>query len=1048
MRLCELFIEGYGRLSDCTLKFGPGLQVVLGPNERGKSTVRCFVTDMLYGQKRDGAQALYEESNALRLPWTRPERYGGSILYELEDGQRFEVRRTFHRGREQVRVTDVLRDRDVTASFPALANREIDFARAHLGLGKAVFVNAATIGHLSLDGLGDQDALDEIRDRLLAIADSGAGGRSADAALRALEARIEAIGRANARNRPLPAAKMRLAALNEEFARAAAARRELADMARRRGALKARAAELDVSRALVEDMAGRALAHRRAARLLDAERIQQRIDEITQRCFQLGPFRDTPAERLADAQQARMLAETARLQVQRREQELAELASQMETERLRGAENAAAVPLPVPESVEFRYHELRGMTDRLDERVADAESRLRQIEEQAASTQKCLAELPDFGRETADPIEWLTQLQTSFTLARRARAEAADELERLKGEVVRHREAIAPDADLFRDSESFSDRLREFDLSRRQAAEKRVEAENRLHTLRGARDALRDRFPGLAGLSGVCAAFVVFLLCCFILSGKTPILFAVCIVSLGLGFYLYLLATARARAADMTRRVEEIQAELKSMDADAANPGLSPVELLLKRANCRTLRELEGRYDRYREANAQLNATLHELARQETVVRDSEERVPRLYERLVAAFQRLGETLQGEEDVHNAVGRVMARCQEYRDAKRRMADLRGAMQTAIERLRELRETLVTAQDARALVESQIRGTMRRGGFIEEQGMPDTLAALRAYAEYTAQGQARAGRLELLREQADTAQRLLMEERAEELSRRRRLEEMLEAAGTVSVEEWQDRTEKAREYRSLQETRVALEEQLAGLLEGGTLADLRRAAAEAEAEAPEDTLETLESDLIRVAAEVEGVRQEMHTLALAMAEKSASHRPPAEIEEDRAVVEAAVRALELEFEAAAHAHAVIADVAVSRHARIAPIVAREASACLRYVTGGAHGDLVIGPDFRISLKTAGPDSSEKNLSKGALDQLYMSLRIALVQFLCADSEPVPMLFDDPFANYDDQRLRAAMELLRDVGARHQVLLFTCREDMAAVAADLGAPVLTL
>ena len=1046
MRLCELFIDGYGRLSDCSLSFEPGLQIVIGPNERGKSTVRCFVTDMLYGQKRDGAQALYEESNALRLPWTRPECYGGRLLYELENGVRVEVRRTFHRGREQVRVVDVQQDRDITASFHVLANREIDFARAHLGLGKAVFVNAATIGHLSLDGLGDQDALDEIRDRLLAIADSGAGGLSADAALRALAARIDAVGRPEARNRPLPAAQARLAALNEEYARTAGARRELVELSRRRGALKRHSAELDAERAVVEDAVARARAHRRAARLHDAERIQQRIDEITQRSFQLGPFRDTPLDRLADAQQARMLAETARLQVQRREQELAELAAQVEAEQLRGAEDTVLLPLPVPETVEFRYHELCGMTGRLDERVTDAESRLRQIEEQVVSTQKRLADLPDFGRETADPVEWLTQLQNSFTLARRARADALCELERLEEEVERRRDVIEPDADLFRDCESFSDRLREFDRSRRQAVEKRVETENLLLTVCGGRDELKERIPGLAGLSGVCAVFILLLLGILFWTGKLPILYGVSIVLMALGFFLYNLVSTRARIVEMTRRVAEIQADLDGMDA--AEKGLSPVELLLKRAECPTLRELEGRYDRYREANAALNAAVSDLERQKIVARDSEERVPKLYERLVVAFQRLGETLCSEEDVHNAVGRVMARHQEYRDAKRRMADLRGAMQSAIERRRELREALETTQDALALVEAKIRGAMREGGFTEEQEMSDTLAALRAYGEYTAQRQARVSRMGLLREQLDAAQNLLMEDRAEELSRRRRLDELLEAAGVASVDEWQERTEKSREYRGLQETRMALEEQLAALLEGGTLADLRRAAIEAEAGAPEDTLETLEAELSRVHAEGEALRLEMHALALASAEKGAGYRPLSEIEEDRAAVEAALQALGLEFEAAAQAFAVIEDVAVSRHARIAPIVAREAAACLHHVTGGVHGDLVIGPDFRISLRTAGPSSSEKNLSKGALDQLYLSLRIALVRFLCNDCEAVPMLFDDPFANYDDQRLRAAMELLRDVGQRHQVLLFTCREDVAAVAAELGAPVLTL
>ncbi len=1046
MRLCEVYIDGYGRLSDCSLSFEPGLQVVIGPNERGKSTVRCFVTDMLYGQKRDGTHALYEESNALRLPWTRPECYGGRLVYELENGVRFEVRRTFHRGREQVRVVDVHQDRDITASFPVLANREIDFARAHLGLGKSVFVNAATIGHLSLDGLGDQDALDEIRDRLLAIADSGAGGRSADAALRALTARIEAIGRADARNRPLPVAQARLAALNEEHARAAAARRELAEMAQQRGALKRRGAELDAGRELVENAVDRARAHRRAARLQDADRIQQRIDEITQRCFQLGPYRDTPLERLAEAQQARMHSETARLQVQRREQELEDLAAQVESERQRSAQNTAVMPLPVPETVEARYHELRGMTERMDERVNDEQSRLDQTQEQIILTQNRLADLSDFSRGTTDPIEWLTQLQSSFTLALRARSEAQAELERLKLEVERHQDEMAPDADLFRGCTSISESLREFETGRKRAVEKRANTENELHTLGRVRDKLKEGRPALMVLSGICAVSILVLLGILFLSGKLPILFAVAIIFLALGYFLYHLVSTKVRITDATERIAVLQGSLDLMASD--DPHLSPVEVLMIRADCKYPRELEGRYDCYREAKALLKAALLELERQEGITRDSEERVPQFYGRLVEEFQRLGETLCGEDDIHNAVGRVMSRYQDYRDAKRRMSDLRGTLQTSIERLGKQRDLLKTTQDALALHEAQIRSVMRQGGFVEEGNMPDTLAALRAYADYTGQCQAHSGRLELLRDQADAAQKLLLEERAEELSRRRRLEELLGTAGVVSVEEWQERTEKAREYRSLQETRVALEEQLAGLLEGGTLADLRRAAAEAEADAPKDTLEELEAELLRVSAEAAGLRQELQALVLAMAERGAGHRTLNEIEEDRAAVEASVRALEQEFEAAARALAVIEDVAVSRHARIAPIVAREASACLRYVTGGVHGDLVIGPDFRISLKTAGPNASEKNLSKGALDQLYLSLRIALVQFLCDDHESVPMLFDDPFANYDDHRLRAAMELLRDVGARHQVLLFTCRDDVAAVAAELGAPVVAL
>ena len=175
-------------------------------------------------------------------------------------------------------------------------------------------------------------------------------------------------------------------------------------------------------------------------------------------------------------------------------------------------------------------------------------------------------------------------------------------MERLRDEVERRRTAIAPDAELFRECESFSDRLREFDHSRRQAEEKRVETENLLHVLRGTRDELKEHIPGLASLSAALAVAIFILLGILFWSGKLPILIAVVIIFLALGYFLYHLVSTRTRVVEMTERVAVLQGDLDMIDA--ADPGLSPVEVLLKRAECRTLRELEGRYDRYRESNA------------------------------------------------------------------------------------------------------------------------------------------------------------------------------------------------------------------------------------------------------------------------------------------------------------------------------------------------------------------------------------------------------------------------------------------------------------
>ena len=66
MRFSKLSIDGFGRIADTHLELAPQLQIVFGPNEGGKSTLRYFIADMLYGQKRSQHRKLYDEGNTLR----------------------------------------------------------------------------------------------------------------------------------------------------------------------------------------------------------------------------------------------------------------------------------------------------------------------------------------------------------------------------------------------------------------------------------------------------------------------------------------------------------------------------------------------------------------------------------------------------------------------------------------------------------------------------------------------------------------------------------------------------------------------------------------------------------------------------------------------------------------------------------------------------------------------------------------------------------------------------------------------------------------------
>jgi uncharacterized protein YhaN len=153
-----------------------------------------------------------------------------------------------------------------------------------------------------------------------------------------------------------------------------------------------------------------------------------------------------------------------------------------------------------------------------------------------------------------------------------------------------------------------------------------------------------------------------------------------------------------------------------------------------------------------------------------------------------------------------------------------------------------------------------------------------------------------------------------------------------------------------------------------------------------------------------------------------------------------------------MEAASYAMALIEEIARDKHARIAPRLAARAGGFLKEITGGAYQEVLVSRDLRISIRIPQTnlmtENPEKVLSKGAVDQLYLALRLAMVQSMSESAEGIPLLLDDPFSNYDDQRLERALELLARLSTQNQVLLFTCREDVVRAAQAVHAPILRL
>ena len=64
---------------------------------------------------------------------------------------------------------------------------------------------------------------------------------------------------------------------------------------------------------------------------------------------------------------------------------------------------------------------------------------------------------------------------------------------------------------------------------------------------------------------------------------------------------------------------------------------------------------------------------------------------------------------------------------------------------------------------------------------------------------------------------------------------------------------------------------------------------------------------------------------------------------------------------------------------------------------------------------------------ERLSRGTIEQIYLSVRLAAADMLL--EEDVPLIFDDAFAFYDDKRLESALKWLSGQGK--QVIIFTCQ-----------------
>ena len=135
-------------------------------------------------------------------------------------------------------------------------------------------------------------------------------------------------------------------------------------------------------------------------------------------------------------------------------------------------------------------------------------------------------------------------------------------------------------------------------------------------------------------------------------------------------------------------------------------------------------------------------------------------------------------------------------------------------------------------------------------------------------------------------------------------------------------------------------------------------------------------------------------------------------------------------LETEYDALEIALTALGKANEHLQSRFSPQLTELSADYLGRLTDGAYTSLVLERDLGASLYPSDNPASRDAafFSGGTRDQLYLAVRLAVSRLLCPGT---PLILDDALVRFDDQRMKAALQVLQQEAESRQVLLFTCQ-----------------
>lgn len=163
MWIKELLIKNFGKFSNKRIMLSPGMNLIYGENESGKSTLHTFIRGCLYGMRKMRGRASKKDDFSHYQPWENSSYYAGGIRFVCGN-KVFRLERDFMKGMEDSRLIC-----ETDGELLSVENGDLDMLLG--GIGEVAFLNTVSIGQLKNET--DEGLIRELQNYIANFQESG-----------------------------------------------------------------------------------------------------------------------------------------------------------------------------------------------------------------------------------------------------------------------------------------------------------------------------------------------------------------------------------------------------------------------------------------------------------------------------------------------------------------------------------------------------------------------------------------------------------------------------------------------------------------------------------------------------------------------------------------------------------------------------------------------------------------------------------------------------------------------------------------------------------